>query len=61
MNMKSMSGVIWITGFSGAGKSTVAQMVNNKLDEMGVPNVLLDGDMLRSVLGDGFGYSESDR
>lgn len=49
--------VIWITGLSGAGKSTVSQNVVDALRSKGRPVVFLDGDRLRSVLGaeiDGF-------
>lgn len=48
-----MSGgkVIWITGLSGAGKSTTAQEVARRLREGGTSVVLLDGDELRTVFG----------
>ena len=39
-----MSGLIWITGYSGAGKTTIARLVSEKLKEINVPVVLLDGD-----------------
>ena len=47
------SGVIWITGLSGAGKSTVAAGVAKELRADGAPVVLLDGDELRAVFAAG--------
>ncbi len=43
--------VIWITGLSGAGKSTIAREVVRRLREQGKPVVMLDGDELREVFG----------
>ena len=43
--------VIWITGLSGAGKSTIAHEVVTRLRASGRPTVVLDGDELRSVFG----------
>ena len=43
--------VIWITGLSGAGKSTVAQQVVQRLRAQGRSAILLDGDELREVFG----------
>lgn len=44
--------VIWITGLSGAGKSTVGNAVVRKLKEMGKPVVFLDGDGVRAAIDD---------
>lgn len=49
--MSLSASVIWITGLSGAGKSTVAKEVVNKLREKNIPVLMLDGDELREVLG----------
>jgi len=43
--------VVWITGLSGAGKSSVAQALRNTLLESGIQSILLDGDELRNCLG----------
>ena len=45
--MKKQSGVIWITGYSSAGKTTVAQEVNKTLKDKGYNTIWLDGDKLR--------------
>ena len=42
--------VIWITGFSGAGKTTISKVLVDQLKRMGKPVVLLDGDQIRSAL-----------
>lgn len=43
--------VLWITGLSGSGKSTIACGLKDRLVQHNVPSVLLDGDALREVLG----------
>lgn len=49
-----MSGAtIWITGLSGAGKTTTARLVAERLRRDGRPTILLDGDELRAVFGSG--------
>lgn len=58
---QSNSGLIWITGYSGAGKTTIARIVSEKLKKMGIPIVLLDGDDLRSIFGERFGHTLDDR
>ncbi len=45
-----MSGAIWITGYSGAGKSPFTKILHKKLESIGIHNVLPDGDLLRSAL-----------
>lgn len=50
-------GLIWITGHSGAGKTTLAKITSDKLRALGVPVVLFDGDELRSIFGEQFGFS----
>ena len=54
--------VIWITGLSGAGKSSLAGEVVRLARTEGKSGVLLvDGDVMREVFGDDLGYSEEDR
>lgn len=55
------SGLIWITGYSGSGKTTIARITSEKLKEMGTPVVFLDGDDLRSIFGERFGHALDDR
>lgn len=58
---KNNQGLLWITGFSGAGKTTVASLVSDKLRAAGLPVVLFDGDEIRSILGEKFGHALEDR
>ena len=51
----------WITGLSGAGKTTIGRLWYEELRSSGVPAVFLDGDQLRQAIGDDLGYSEADR
>jgi bifunctional enzyme CysN/CysC len=53
--------VIWFTGISGAGKSTIALLVEERLREMGLPVHNLDGDALRHGLNRDLGFSDADR
>lgn len=53
--------VIWLTGLSGAGKSTVAMALEKKLFDLGHQTILLDGDQLRHGLCADLGFSEKDR
>lgn len=52
---------VWLTGLSGAGKSSVAVLVEKKLLEKGVPAYVLDGDNLRHGLNADLGFSMADR
>ncbi len=54
-------GVVWLTGLSGAGKSTVAQALQQSLHGRGCRTVLLDGDNLRHGLTRDLGFSDADR
>jgi bifunctional enzyme CysN/CysC len=56
-----VAGVIWITGYSGAGKTTVARKVQQRLTSAGVRVVLLDGDDLRAIFGGRWQYGREDR
>ncbi|MBK6288150.1 MAG: adenylyl-sulfate kinase [Pseudomonadales bacterium] len=53
--------VVWITGYSGSGKTTVARKVEAALRAAGVSTVHLDGDDLRSILAGKWGYEREDR
>lgn len=58
----SLSGfTIWFTGLSGAGKSTIAQLVGPELERRGGPVEYLDGDVVRTHLSKGLGFSKDDR
>jgi adenylylsulfate kinase len=53
--------VIWFTGLSGSGKTTIAHQVEETLLESGVPVEILDGDVVRENLSKGLGFSKEDR
>jgi bifunctional enzyme CysN/CysC len=53
--------VVWFTGLSGAGKSTIANLVERKLHLLGKHTFLLDGDNLRHGLNRDLGFSDADR
>jgi adenylylsulfate kinase len=52
---------IWFTGLSGAGKSTIAEVLVSRLRERGFKVELLDGDVVRTNLSKGLGFSKEDR
>ena len=56
-----MGAVIWLTGLSGAGKSTIARAIEAALLAGGVPVEVLDGDAIREKFSRGLGYSKEDR
>jgi bifunctional enzyme CysN/CysC len=53
--------VLWFTGLSGAGKSTVANLVEARLNALGVHTFMLDGDNVRHGLNKDLGFTEADR
>lgn len=53
--------VIWFTGLSGSGKSTIANVLERQLHEAGVHSYLLDGDNVRHGLNRDLGFSDGDR
>ena len=53
--------VIWLTGLSGSGKSTVANALESRLHAMGTHSYLLDGDNIRGGLNKDLGFTEADR
>jgi sulfate adenylyltransferase/3'-phosphoadenosine 5'-phosphosulfate synthase len=52
---------VWFTGLPSAGKTTVATLVGERLAELGHPVEVLDGDVVRTRLSRGLGFSRSDR
>ena len=53
--------VIWLTGLSGSGKSTIAKSLEEKLHEQGFLVAVLDGDNVRTGINNNLGFSEEDR
>ena len=53
--------VLWFTGLSGSGKSTIANLVERQLHERGVKTFLLDGDNVRHGLNRDLGFADADR
>ncbi|MUL03805.1 adenylyl-sulfate kinase [Aliivibrio fischeri] len=58
---KQKPAVLWFTGLSGAGKSTIAGALESKLAELGYHTYLLDGDNVRHGLCKDLGFSDHDR
>jgi adenylylsulfate kinase len=52
---------VWFTGLSGAGKSTLAEMLFHELRRRELPVEILDGDVVRTNLSKGLGFSREDR
>ena len=53
--------VVWFTGLSGSGKSTIANMVEKRLHALGKHSFLLDGDNVRHGLNKDLGFTDADR
>ncbi|MBB3937549.1 sulfate adenylyltransferase subunit CysN [Aureimonas phyllosphaerae] len=53
--------VLWFTGLSGAGKSTIANLVEKRLHSLGIHTYILDGDNIRHGLNRDLGFTEADR
>lgn len=56
-----LSPVIWLTGLSGSGKSTIANILEQKLFNEGIQTYVLDGDNIRLGLNNDLGFSDKDR
>jgi adenylylsulfate kinase len=52
---------LWFTGLSGAGKTTISNLVNDELNNRGLDVEILDGDIVRENLSKGLGFSKEDR
>ncbi|MBU3177686.1 adenylyl-sulfate kinase [Clostridium estertheticum] len=59
--LSQKSKLLWFTGLSGSGKSTVANALDIKLNEMGKATYLLDGDNIRLGINSDLGFSIKDR
>ena len=53
--------VIWLTGLSGSGKSTVNKILRELLKKKKIKTILLDGDSIREIYGNDLDFTESDR
>ena len=53
--------ILWFTGLSGSGKSTIANIIEQKLHQLGKHTYLLDGDNIRHGLNKDLGFTDSDR
>jgi len=54
-------GIVWLTGLSAAGKTTLADELARALAQLGVAHTVLDGDRLRATLSRDLGYTRADR
>ncbi len=54
-------GIVWFTGLSGAGKSSIANLVEKRLHTSGIRTYLLDGDNVRHGLNKDLGFTDADR
>lgn len=62
MDLPDQNGfVVWFTGLSGAGKTTLARVLRSRLERQGLNVYLLDGDVLRTGLNSDLGFSPADR
>lgn len=59
--LQQRSKVVWLTGLSGSGKSTIAQHLERRLHNEGYFAQVLDGDNIRSGINNNLGFSEADR
>jgi adenylylsulfate kinase len=52
---------VWFTGLSGAGKSTLAEALSDRMSAANIAHEILDGDVVRTNLSKGLGFSKEDR
>ena len=58
---KKQSTILWFTGLSGAGKTTLTTHLKASLDQLSIPSIILDGDQLRAGLCSDLSFSPEDR
>jgi adenylylsulfate kinase len=61
MNRSQTGVVVWLTGLSGAGKTTIAHILATELKQLGAKVEILDGDIIRQHLANELGFSQQDR
>jgi adenylylsulfate kinase len=61
LQLQQRAKVIWFTGLSGSGKSTIARILEYELYSMGFVTQVLDGDNVRTGINNNLGFSEEDR
>ena len=59
--IKKMNKVLWFTGLSGSGKTTIANALQHELDKLNIESVILDGDVMRKTISADLGFSIDDR
>ena len=59
--MESKGVTLWLTGLSGSGKTTIAKGLERELRARNCPVEVLDGDVVRTYLSEGLGFSKKDR
>lgn len=60
-SIRDTGATIWLTGLSGAGKTTISLTLQERLQERGAKVEVLDGDVVRTWLSKGLGFSKEDR
>ena len=60
-NKTQVGFTLWFTGLSGAGKSTIARILEKRIKDIGLKIEILDGDIVRTHLSKGLGFSKEDR
>ncbi|MFT5666275.1 MAG: adenylylsulfate kinase [Vicingaceae bacterium] len=61
LKLNQKAKVLWLTGLSGSGKTTIAKVVEKVLHEKGFLTQLLDGDNIRTGINNNLGFSDADR
>lgn len=60
-SLKKTPNIVWISGFSASGKTSVARKLVSKLRENNINSIHLDGDDLRAIFGNSWGYGRAER